>query len=110
MPCENQHEWLIRQVEHVDTTWPSALSPAVRDLEHYIENDTRLQMYFTAMWEEAEWKEPDGRKVVRDYHHMLILLDYISSRAPEWIDAEASTGLLGSPMYGLFEHAMGTVR
>ena len=72
-------------------------------------------MYFVQMFDEIPRKEPYMRDVtggpqIRDYRHMLAVLNHIVSRAPEWTDAAESVGVVGVPMCAVFDYPMGTPR
>jgi hypothetical protein len=46
-------------------------------------------MYFTEMWDEIPSKppyqnDPTGASQIRDYHHMLQVLNHVFGDAPEW--------------------------
>jgi phosphatidylserine decarboxylase len=70
-------------------------------------------MYFTEMWDEIPskppyTKDPTGGSQIRDYEHMLQVLNHVFGTAPEWTDAAASVGMVGVPMCAIFDYAMGT--
>lgn len=43
-------------------------------------------------------KDPTGHKQIRDYHHMLEILNHTFTTAPHWTDAAANVGMVGVPM------------
>jgi phosphatidylserine decarboxylase len=53
-------------------------------------------------------KDPTGRKQIRDYHDMLLLLNHTFTTAPTWTDAAAHVGMVGVPMCAIFDYPMGT--
>lgn len=53
-------------------------------------------------------KDPTGRKQIRDYHHMLEVLNHTFTTAPQWTDAAANVGMVGVPMCAIFDYPMGT--
>jgi len=71
-------------------------------------------MYFSAMWDEIPSRnpcyrrDPTGERQIRDYHHMLAVLNHVFGRAPEWTDAAAAIGMVGVPLNAIFDYAMGT--
>lgn len=72
-------------------------------------------MYFTAMFDEIPrkapyLKDPMGKKQIRDYKHMLDILNHILGKAPEWTDAAFGVGMVGVPMCGIFDYPMATPR
>lgn len=45
---------------------------------------------------------------IRDYHHLLEILNHIFSSAPQWTDAAANVGMVGVPMCAMLDYPMGT--
>lgn len=91
------------------------LIPVLQEFKEFIECNPRIFMYFTQMWDEIPTKpiyrkDPTGQKQIRDYNHMLAVLNHTFSRAPEWTDAAQSVGMVGVPMCAVFDYAMGTPR
>jgi len=88
---------------------PKALHPAIGDLQHVIESDPEIFMLFNQMFEQIPRhppysRDPTGKPQVRDYQHMLKLLNTIISHAPEF----DQTGLVGCPINAIFDWSMGT--
>jgi hypothetical protein len=105
-----QHEWIQRQIKHVDSrSGPTKLSPVIQGFKDFIEGNPRIYMYFTSMWDEVPRKKPYDKdptgtmRQIRDYQHMLELLNHIFGRAPEWADAAAGVGMVGVPMVSVFD-------
>ncbi len=78
-------------------------SPGVQE---FIEADSRIYMYFTAMWDEIPLRpmyqrDPTGHKQIRDYNHMLAVLNHTFNHAPEWTEAAESVGMVGVPLCGI---------
>lgn len=72
-------------------------------------------MYFVQMFEEIPrrhpyCRDPTGHKQIRDYRHMLQVLNHIVTRAPEWTEAAESVGVVGVPMCAIFDYPMATPR
>ncbi|KAH8204734.1 hypothetical protein TruAng_001068 [Truncatella angustata] len=112
-----QHEWLSRQIKHVDEKHKAGhrkeLTPALKEFKELIETNPRIYMYFTAMWDEVPRRapyleDPTGKKQIRDYKHMLDILNHILGKAPEWTDAAFGAGMVGVPMCGIFDYPMAT--
>lgn len=106
-------EWLRRQVEHVDKNPDRELIPVLKEFKEMIEGNPRIYMYFMEMWDEVPRKppynkDPTGKSQIRDYEHMLAVLNHTFSRAPEWTDAAEAVGMVGVPMCAIFDYAMGT--
>ncbi|KAJ9145338.1 Phosphatidylserine decarboxylase family protein [Pleurostoma richardsiae] len=105
-------EWLKRTIKHVDEN-PKELIPVLKEFKEFIEGNSRVYMYFVQMFDEIPKKppynkDPAGSGQVRDYHHMLKILNHVFSRAPEWSDAAENVGMVGVPMVAIFDYAMGT--
>jgi len=54
-----------------------------------IEDTPRMYMYFSEMWDEIPSKppyqhDPTGKSQIRNYNHMLQVLNHVFGRAPEW--------------------------
>ncbi|CAK7225745.1 hypothetical protein SBRCBS47491_005993 [Sporothrix bragantina] len=109
-----QHEWLRKTVEHVDNSPKrEAMIPVLKEFKEFIETTPRVYMYFTSMWDEVPHRgvyqrDPTGGRQIRDYMHMLDVLNHSFGRAPEWTDAAQSVGMVGVPLCAIFDYAMGT--
>ena len=103
-------EWLnvlIRETDALPGDTP--LLPVIREFQVLIENDPELFMQFSEMFEQVPLKppflkDPTGKPQVRDYQHMLKLLNHILTRAPEF----NKTGLVGFPINAILDWPMGT--
>ncbi|KAI1474381.1 Phophatidylserine decarboxylase-domain-containing protein [Daldinia eschscholtzii] len=109
-----QHEWLKTQIEHVDKAPQKELIPILQDFKKLIEGNSRIYMYFNQMWEEIPLKKPYNKdptgtkRQIRDYRHMLAVLNHIFTQAPQWTDAAFGVGMVGVPMVGIFDYVMAT--
>jgi phosphatidylserine decarboxylase len=86
-----------------------ALHPVIADFQDLIESDSELFMLFNQMFEQVPRKppynkDPTGQPQVRDYRHMLQLLNALLTHAPEY----DQTGLVGCPINTIFDWSMGT--
>jgi phosphatidylserine decarboxylase len=86
-----------------------ALHPVIADFQDLIESDPELFMLFNQMFEQLPRKapynkDPTGKPQVRDYRHMLQLLNALLTHAPEY----DQTGLVGCPINTIFDWSMGT--
>jgi phosphatidylserine decarboxylase len=108
----SDHAFLVRWLEamilktHRD---PKPLHPVIADFQDVIESDPEIFMLFHQMFEQVPRRppydrDPTGKPQVRDYQHMLKLLNTIISQAPEF----EQTGLVGCPMNAIFDWSMGT--
>ncbi|MGA2707711.1 MAG: phosphatidylserine decarboxylase family protein [Steroidobacteraceae bacterium] len=85
------------------------LHPVIADLRDLIEGDSQIFMLFHQMFEQVPKKlpynrDPTGKPQVRDYGHMLRLLNTILTHAPEFNES----GLVGCPINAIFDWPMGT--
>lgn len=57
MPADHRlhREWLSQQVDHVDKH-PQTLPPVLEEFKELIEGNSRIHMYFTAMFDEVPVK------------------------------------------------------
>lgn len=105
-------QWLEHTIKHVDQN-PKALHPLLAKFQDMIENDTRLYLLFNLMFDQIPHKkpylkDPVGNRQVRDYEHMLQLMDHLMTTAPSWNDREHEVGLVGLPFQALFDWPMAT--
>jgi phosphatidylserine decarboxylase len=103
-----------RVTKHADEN-PKKLMPVLQEFKEFIETTPRVYMYFTQMFEEIPQKhpyekDPTGTPQLRDYEHMLQVLNHIFTTAPEWTDAAESVGMVGVPLCAIFDYPMGTPR
>lgn len=101
-------------MEHIDKN-PKELVPVLKDFKDFIEGNTRVFYACNAMFEEIPSKkpyqqDPTGNKQIRDYKHMLDVLNHVLTTAPEWTDNAESMGMVGVPLEAIFDWAMGTPR
>lgn len=114
LPADHRihQEWLSGQVEESKKN-PKELIPVLKEFKEFIESDTRIYMLFVAMFEEVPMKhpynkDPTGRKQIRDYHHLLEILNHTFNTAPQWTDAAQKVGMVGVPMCAILDYPMGT--
>lgn len=112
LPSDQQvlNEWcgnLIRETDAKGGKTP--LLPVIQEFQGLIEDDPELFMLFTEMFEQIPKKppfleDPTGQPQVRDYRHMLRLMNHILTKAPEF----NKTGLVGFPINAILDWPMGT--
>jgi len=88
---------------------PKALHPVIAEFRDLIESDPEIFMLFSQMFQQVPRRapynrDPTGKPQVRDYPHMLQLLNTIMTHAPEF----DRTGLVGCPINTIFDWPMGT--
>jgi phosphatidylserine decarboxylase len=96
---------LIRETEAADRS----LLPVIQEFKELIEDDAEIYMLFNEMFRQVPRKppylnDPTGKPQIRDYHHMLQLLNRIMTTAPEF----NKTGLVGFPINAILDWPMGT--
>ncbi|MCF8350498.1 MAG: phosphatidylserine decarboxylase family protein [Bacteroidales bacterium] len=96
---------LIAKAEKGD----NELLPVVAEFKELIESDPEIYMYFHLMFDQVPHRQkfkndPMGRPLIRDYHHMLKLINEVMTTAPEF----NKTGLVGFPINAILDWPMGT--
>jgi phosphatidylserine decarboxylase len=100
--------WLDNLIKEVGAN-PKPLLPVVQEFKDLIEGDAEIYMLFHQMFEElpgrAQFRTtPIGSPQVRDYEHMLALINRIMTTAPVF----NQTGLVGFPINAILDWPMGT--
>ncbi len=85
------------------------LVPVIQEFKEIIEGDPELYMLFHQMFEQIPdspkfKRDPTGKPQVRDYRHMLQLMNQVMTKAPEF----NKTGLVGFPINAILAWPMGT--
>lgn len=89
----------------------------VREFKDLIENNTRVWLLFSSMFEQIPNKDPykadprgtgAGHPTIRDHVHMLRVINHLLTTAPSWNDKSERVGLVGLPFNALFDWPMGT--
>jgi phosphatidylserine decarboxylase len=101
-------KWLEGMIQKTHTE-QRVLHPVIADFQDLIESDAEIFMLFNQMFEQVPRrrpynKDPAGKPQVRDYRHMLRLLNTIMTHAPEF----DRTGLVGCPINAILDWSMGT--
>ncbi|WWC92078.1 phosphatidylserine decarboxylase [Kwoniella dendrophila CBS 6074] len=108
----HHHKFLNDTVEHVDNN-PKPLHPILQEFKEVVDKSTRLTMLFALMFEQIPdnkeyLKDPTGESQVRDFEHLLKLMNHVISTAPHWTDAGHKVGMVGVPVNALLDWPMGT--
>lgn len=112
-PDHDAHQkWLGGVIEHVDST-PKDLHPVLKEFQGLIETNPRVYMLIEGMFLEIPrtrryGKDPTGQPQIRDYKHMLQILNHLITNAPSWSDKSHRVGLVGLPINAVFDWSMGT--
>lgn len=100
-------------MKHVDSN-PKKFHPVIEEFRDLIEGDTRLYMMFNSMFKEIPTKKPykndpsGEHQQIRDYKHMLEVLNHLIVTAPEWDDKQEEKGVVGLPINALLDYPMAT--
>lgn len=105
-------DWLKKIASHVDQN-AKELHPVLKEFMALIEGNTRIYMLFQSMFQEIPKKkpyrdEPGGHPQIRDYKHMIQVLNHILTTAPSWHDRTYRVGFVGLPFNALLDWPMGT--
>jgi phosphatidylserine decarboxylase len=105
-------QWLQDTIKHVDQN-PKELHPLLAEFKEMVENDTRLYLLFNSMFDQIPQKKPytsnpAGNRQVRDFTHMLQLMNHLMTTAPSWSEREHQAGLVGLPFHAILDWPMGT--
>lgn len=105
--------WLGGVINHVDNN-PKQLHPVVQEFRDLIENNARVYLLVQSMFEQIPHKkpynaDPTGQtKQMRDYQHMLEVLNHLLKTAPHWSNASEEAGMVGLPINAVLDWPMGT--
>ncbi|KAF4216621.1 hypothetical protein CNMCM8980_006519 [Aspergillus fumigatiaffinis] len=106
-------EWLGGVITHVDKNKSHELHPVLQEFKELIESNSRVYLLISAMFAEIPRKrpystDPTGCPQIRDYHHLLQVLNYLLTTAPSWNDFSHRVGLVGLPINAVLDWSMGT--
>ncbi len=101
-------QWRANLILQVDSN-PVELHPVIEEFREFIESDATVYMLFNQMFNQVPHTKrfsdsPTGKPQVRDYKHMLALLNAIMTQAPEFNE----TGLVGFPINAILDWSMAT--
>tara|TARA_R110002003_G_scaffold645_9_gene21029 strand:+ start:43575 stop:44876 length:1302 start_codon:yes stop_codon:yes gene_type:complete len=105
-------DWLNDVIKKAETD-PKDHHPVIQEFRKLIEENTRIYLLVSSMFDEIPTKkpysqDPVGHKQVRDYQHMLELFNHLLTHAPEWSDKEYGIGMVGTPFNAVLDWPMGT--
>ena len=106
-------KWLDNEIKTVDSHPPKQLKPELKEFQDLIENDVTLKILVSLMFEEIPQKppydnDPTLQPQVRDYKHMLQLLNHTLDSAPKWGQVNGHTELVGFPISTILAWPMNT--
>lgn len=109
LPSDQEFEdaWVKKIYKEAQAEENQHLLPPVQALKDLIESDRYIWNLFQMMFDEIPVKDvdtPAGTPQIRDYHQLLLMLNRIIQRAPEF----NKTGLVGTPINAILDYPMGT--
>ena len=114
LPQDNHwtRKWLdklIDDADNQDKDWKHEL----REFERLVENDVKLKILAFLMFKEVPEKypynrDPEHKPQVRDFHHMLKLINHIMDSGPQWSTIANEVGLIGFPINAILDWPMST--
>ena len=99
-------------IEHVDKH-DKELKHELREFRELVEGDVSLKILASMMFTEVPEKMPYNRDPmhkpqVRDFHHMLKLINHIMDSGPQWSTIADKVGLIGFPINAILDWPMCT--
>ena len=104
---EFYNKWLKKVLKEAESEENQKLLPPVQALKNLIESNRYLYNITQMMFDEIPEKyvdTPMGTPQVRNYRQMLLMLNRIIQRAPEF----NTTGLVGTPINAILDYPMAT--
>lgn len=104
---EFENKWVKKVYEEAKSEENNKLLPPVQALKELIESNRYIWNLFQMMFDEIPQKDVDtlaGTPQVRDYHELLLVLNRLIQRAPEF----NTTGLVDTPINAVLDYPMGT--
>lgn len=104
---EFENKWVKKVYEEAKSEENNKLLPPVQALKELIESNRYIWNLFQMMFDEIPQKDvdtPAGTPQVRDYHELLLVLNRLIQRAPEF----NTTGLVDTPINAVLDYPMGT--
>lgn len=104
---EFENKWVKKVYEEAKSEENKKLLPPVQALKELIESNRYIWNLFQMMFDEIPQKDvdtPAGTPQVRDYHELLLVLNRLIHRAPEF----NTTGLVDTPINAVLDYPMGT--
>lgn len=104
---EFENKWVKKVYEEAKSEENKNLLPPVQALKELIESNRYIWNLFHMMFDEIPQKDvdtPAGTPQVRDYHELLLVLNRLIQRAPEF----NTTGLVDTPINAVLDYPMGT--
>ncbi|KAA8649378.1 phosphatidylserine decarboxylase family protein [Aspergillus tanneri] len=109
---QSHKRWLSNIIEDVDRN-PRLLHPVMKEFQEFIETNPRIYMLFSAMFQEIPnaplySNDLNGYPRLRDYQHMLQVLNSVVGSAPSWNNTSPHPSFMPVPINAVLAWAMGT--
>ena len=105
-------KWLSNLINHADKH-KKDLKHELREFEQLVEGNATLKILASMMFTEVPEKKPYDRDPllepqVRNFHHMLVLINHIMDSGPKWSTIADEVGLIGFPINAILDWPMCT--
>lgn len=103
---ETLRSWMEKIMAKAEKS-DAPLLPVIENFKNFIETDPKAYMFFTQMFDQVAHTHktsPADLPQVRDYQHMLQLMNVIMTHAPDFDE----TGLVGFPFNAILDWSMAT--
>jgi phosphatidylserine decarboxylase len=109
---ESNRDWFSDILQDADNN-PQHLHPVLKEFQHLIETTPRLFMLFESMFRDVPNKgrythQINGKPQIRDYEHMLKVLNRIIGTAPTYSERENRMNFVGVPINTILNWPIGT--
>ena len=106
-------KWLHNLIRTLDRKPDKGLKPELKEFLDHIEEDVTLKILASLMFTEVPPKPPYNndplmKPQVRDYRHMLQLVNHITDNGPKWSQIAERTEIIGFPITAILEWPMNT--
>ncbi|KAM0799572.1 Phophatidylserine decarboxylase-domain-containing protein [Usnea florida] len=106
-------KWLHNLIRTLDRIPERGLKPELKEFQDHIEEDVTLKILASLMFTEVPTKPPYNndplmKSQVRDYRHMLQLVNHVMDNGPEWSQIADQTDIIGFPISAILEWPMNT--
>ena len=106
-------KWLNNLIEHCDRH-EKDLKRELREFKELVEGDVSLKILASMMFTEVPKRKPYSRDPteqpqVRDFDHMLKLINHIMDSAPSWSTIADKVGMIGFPISAILNWPICTI-
>ena len=106
-------KWMNNLIEHVNEH-DKDLKHELREFQELVEGDVSLRILASLMFTEIPEKKPYNcdpvhQPQVREFHHMLKLINHIMDSGPPWSTIADEVGTIGFPIHAILNWPMCTI-